>query len=193
MRMNEQITVVEISTRLSQLTMTGAAAGRRAFAHVAQALTAHPVGGPIVLDFGAMDVVSGSALRELLVGVQQLPQCAGALLVLANLSEDNQAEAELVADATRLRFVTAGYASGELTGAKLLGPLDGKVARTLELVVRAGEADAQTVSKLADEPGVVTVWNNRLVALAAMGLLRERKVGKRKFYSPVIGDIAYGR
>ncbi|MEZ5704817.1 MAG: hypothetical protein R3E56_05590 [Burkholderiaceae bacterium] len=33
----------------------------------------------------------------------------------------------------------------------------------------------------------MTAWNNRLVTLQSMGLLRERKAGKRKFYSPVIG------
>jgi hypothetical protein len=183
---------LDIGVLTAREVLTGVSGGERALSCLGDALAAHNPNTPLLLDFQAVEVLGGSALRQLLQGIRRHPQCARTAVVLANLSAVNLEEADLVAEATRLPYVSAKYSAGELSDPVLRGPLDPKVARTLQLVLHAGEADAQTVSQLSNEPGVVTVWNNRLVTLQSMGLLRERKAGKRKFYSPVIGGLAYG-
>lgn len=183
---------LDIGVLTARQAITGVAGGQRALSSLADELAKHEPTSPVVLDFQTVEVLGGSALRHLLQGIRQHPQCKRAAVVLANLSDTNLEEADLVAEATRLPFISAKYSPEGLSDAVLRGPLDKKVARTLQLVIQAGEADAQTVSQLANEPGVVTVWNNRLVTLHLMGLLRERKAGKRKFYSLVIGGLAYG-
>jgi hypothetical protein len=189
--MNE-MKALDIGTLAARQILTGVSGGERALTRLADELVKHNPETPVVLDFHAVEVLGGSALRHLLQGIRRHPQCDHAAVVLANLSEVNQEEAALVAEATRLPYISAKYSADELSDAELRGPLDPKVARTLQLVIQAGEADAQTVSQLSNEPGVVTAWNNRLVTLQSMGLLRERKAGKRKFYSPVIRGLAYG-
>lgn len=152
----------------------------------------HSCGEPVVLDFVGIEAFGGSALRQLVRGVQGLATCCGSVLVLANLTEDGREEADLVAETMHLPYIAATLVDDVLTDAVVRGKLDEKVAKTLRLLLQAGEADAQTISHLANESGVVTAWNNRLAALHSLGLLRERKVGKRKLYSPVIGGLAYG-
>lgn len=188
MKMN----LIDVATTSGMKVLTGVAFGQRAFDTLQQSLSECTPEQPIVLDFSGVDVLGGSALRHLVQAIRKMDNAANSAIVLANLSEANKEEAELVADALRVPFIFTDYANGELTGAVLYGPLDEKVGRTMALVISAGEADAQKVSELSQETAVVTVWNNRLAALQAMGLLRERKVGKRKFYSPVIGDLRYG-
>lgn len=189
--MNEMKTL-DVGTLVERPILTGVSGGERALTCLAEELAKHAPETPVVLDFHSVEVLGGSALRHLLQGIRRHPQCERAAVVLANLSEANKEEADLVAEAVRTPYISAKYSADELSHTELRGPLDPKVARTLQLVIQAGEADAQTVSQLSNEPGVVTAWNNRLVTLQSMGLLRERKAGKRKFYSPVIGGLAYG-
>lgn len=172
--------------------LTGLSGGERCLSAVAGSLTAHLSGEPVLLDMSGVEALGGSALRHLLLGIQRLENCRGSAVVLANLSEDNLAEADLVADATRSPYISARLTGDALTNPEVRGPLDEKVLKALRLVLQAGEADALTVSQLSKESGVVTAWNNRLVSLHSLGLLRQRKVGKRKLYSPVIGGLAYG-
>lgn len=172
--------------------LTGVSGGDRCVEAVKGLLLDHNPGEPVVFDFRGVEALGGSALRRLIQGVQALASCQGSAFVLANLTEDALAEADLVAEAMHLPYVAAELAGDQLTCPAVRGQLDEKVAKTLRLVLQAGEADAQAVSQLANEVGVVTAWNNRLVSLHTLGLLRERKVGKRKLYSPVIGGLAYG-
>lgn len=183
---------LDVGVLTAKKVITGVAGGQLALSRLADDLAKHEPTFPVVLDFRGVEVLGGSALRHLLQGIRKHPHCDRAAVVLVNLSEANLEEADLVAEATGLPFISARYSPDGLSEAVLRGPLDPKVARTLQLVIQAGEADAQTVSQLSNEPGVVTAWNNRLVTLHSMGLLRERKAGKRKFYSPVIGGLAYG-
>ena len=189
--MNE-MQALDVGALAARQTITGVSGGERALAALSNDLAAHDSDAPLILDFRAVEVLGGSALRHLLQGVRRHPKCVRAAVVLANLSDVNLEEAELVAEATRLPYISAKLSRGKIAKPMVRGPLELKVARTLQLVIQAGEADAQTVSQLSNEPGVVTAWNNRLVTLHSMGLLRERKAGKRKFYSPVIGGLAYG-
>lgn len=172
--------------------LTGVSGGRIGLSAVQCDLEKHTPGQPICLDFDEIEALGGSALRHLIQGIKAHPSCSGSAIVLANLDADGLAEADLVAEATRSPFIAAEVSDGGITRAVVRGPLDDKVSKTLSLILDAGEADAQTISQLSNESGVVTVWNNRLVTLHSMGLLSERKVGKRKLYSPVIEGLRYG-
>lgn len=182
----------DIGALTKRTILTGVSGGQHAFAEIAQELMQHDPHLPVILDFQGVQVLGGSALRHFLRGIYQHQQCKGSAVVLANLTDENREEADLVAETTGRPYINAKYLSCVLCDTEIRGPLDPKVARTLQLVIQAEEADAQTISHLSNEPAVVTAWNNRLVILQSMGLLRERKAGKRKFYSPVIGGLTYG-
>lgn len=183
---------LEIIGLCGKTIFTGVSGGKAIFAKVGVLLGAHPFGAPVVLNFAGVDVISGSSLRHLFQCISEIPACSRSVLVLANLSEDALAESDLVAEAMRIPYIAAQVAGETLVGASVRGMLDEKAAQALKLVIDSKEADAQTVSEKSGERTVVTVWNNRLVSLHAMGLLQERKVGKRKFYSPAIEGMTYG-
>lgn len=183
---------LELAKLTGRSILTGVSGGDRCLDAVKGRLVDHMPGEPVVLDFARVEALGGSALRRLIQGIQALTSCEGSAMVLANLTADGLEEADLVAEAMHLPFIAATCNGDELSDMVIRGRLDEKVAKTLRLVLQAGEADAQSVSQLANESGVVTAWNNRLVALHSLGLLRERKVGKRKLYSPVIEGLAYG-
>jgi hypothetical protein len=187
-----EMTALDLAALTQRSILTGVSGGDRCFDAVKGPLAGHRNGEPVILDFAGVEALGGSALRRLLQGVQGLKSCEGSAVVLANLSEDALAEADLVAETMRAPYIAAALTENELVLPTVRGQLDDKVAKTLILVLQAGEADAQAICNLANESGVVTAWNNRLVALHSLGLLREHKVGKRKFYSPVIGGLAYG-
>lgn len=189
--MNE-MSSIDVGALTAQKIITGVSGGQRALQAILPLLADHEPGRPVVLDTSQVEVFGGSALRHLLQGIRNAPQSSRSVAVLANLSDDNLSEAELVAEATKVPFISATLVDGNLSDTLLRGPLDDKVARTLSLVIQLGEADAQAISKASNESAVATVWNNRLVILQSMGILRERKVGKRKFYSPVVGGLKYG-
>jgi len=190
--MNERMTVFDIGLMTHRPILTGVAGGEAAARALAPHIDSWVAAMPLVLDFQSVEVLGGSALRHLLSTIHLHPRCAQSAVILANLSEDNLEEADLVAEAMRSPYIRANCSNSRVHDPEVRGPLDPKVARTLQLVIEAGEADAQTVSRLSQEAGVVTAWNNRLVALQEMGILRERKVGKRKFYSPVLEELSYG-
>lgn len=173
-------------------TITGVSGGQRVLDALKTATDEHAVSAPLVLDFAGVEVLTGSAIRHMLQGLRAQKSIERTAIVLANLSPSNVEEADLVAQALRQPYITAQYDDGELKYPTLRGPLDAKVARTLELLIEAGEADAQTLSRASNEATVVTVWNNRLAALQSLGLLRERKEGKRKFYSTLLEGLTYG-
>lgn len=183
---------LNLATLTGRSILTGLSGGERCLASMTTLLVTHTPGEPVVLDLSGIEAIGGSALRHLLLGIKELNNCKDSAIVLANLSADNLAEADLVAEAMRTPYISAGWSSGFLSSPEVRGPLDDKVSKALKLILQAGEADALTISQLSKEPGVVTVWNNRLVSLHSLGLLRQRKVGKRKLYSPVIGGLAYG-
>jgi hypothetical protein len=179
---------LDIASLSKKKVLTGISGGESVLTALKKALEAHSSSEPLVLDFHGIEILGASALRHVLQGISK-PQTT---IVLANLSEAHREEADLVAEATRLPYIGATYRDRQIINPVLRGPLDAKLKQTLQIVIQAGEADAQKVSESSGESSVVTVWNNRLAALLSMGLLRERKVGKRKFFSLAIEGLTYG-
>ena len=192
--MNEQTKPVAILLRtiLPHPLLAGAAAGREAFALVRPAAESAGAHSLLCLDLAGMNVVTGSALRELLLPLDELSRKQNSVLVIGNLDDAALDEIRLVAEATRCPFICATLVNEQLQRPIIYGPLDEKLALTLQLVLEAGEADAKTVHERSGESTLVTVWNNRLVALENLGLLSKRKVGKTKYYAPILEGILYG-
>jgi hypothetical protein len=71
---------------------------------------------------------------------------------------------------------------------RLLGELDPKQRITFDLVQQRGETGAADLKKEhegTENAPVQTAWNNRLAALANMGLLIELSQGRAKSYRPL--------
>ena len=76
----------------------------------------------------------------------------------------------------------------------LIGNLDPKQKLTFELVNRKGETDASELMRdhSADETVKQTAWNNRLAALAGLGLIYELSQGRSKRYKALFEGSVYG-
>lgn len=177
---------------LPQPLLVGVQAGRSALTLLIKAASRRPLAQLVALDFQGIELATASGLRQLLVPFWSWLLERGAVGVVANANADTLDDVRLVAEACERQFICAQLADGRLRRPVLYGPLDAKLALALELVLEAGEADAKTVHERSQEKTLVTVWNNRLAALEALGLLSQRKVGKTKLYSPVLKGMTYG-
>ena len=78
--------------------------------------------------------------------------------------------------------------TGQVHEPHLAGDLDPKQRVTFNLVRERGETDAAELMREHGESqkgSKQTAWNNRLVALAAMGLVVELSEGRAKRYRPL--------
>jgi hypothetical protein len=77
---------------------------------------------------------------------------------------------------------------------RLLGRLDPKQRLTFDLVQRCNETDAAELMREHGEKERVkqTAWNNRLAALASLGLVVELSEGRAKRYRPLFVGATYG-
>ena len=67
------------------------------------------------------------------------------------------------------------------------GDLDPAQRSTFEAALALGAITAPALAaRIADQRIGATAWNNRLSALAAKGLLVERRQGKSKSFSPLL-------
>lgn len=187
--MSEQ-NIINVAALLGTSTLTGVAAGRAALPKLVAAAVGKQ--SAALLDFRGFELVTASAFREAFVPVVMLLNKGSQACILVNANEVIREEATIAAERSELPLIFATTSSETLTAATVVGVLDDKLAIALDIVLREGEADAKLVSEKSGESTVTTVWNNRLVALQKMGLLRERKVGKTKFYSPVVEGMSRG-
>lgn len=189
--MSEQ-NIISIATATQSRSLAGATAGRAALPKLIAALPAQP--GTVLLDFAGMELLTASAFREAILPLVKLLVNDAKPCVLVNASEVIREEAAIAAERSGqvLIFARTSADSSTLEEPTPVGVMDDKLAIALDIVLKQGEADAKAVSEQSGEGTVTTVWNNRLVALQKMGLLRERKVGKTKFYSPIVEGMSRG-
>ncbi len=182
--------MLHLASAVQTTTLTGVAQGQAALPKLkAAALQGH---GAVVLDFADFELMTASAFREAILPLAVLLNNEGRTCVMVNANEVIREEAEIAAERSGMPLLFAKTHGSTLVDTKVVGALDEKLAITLDVVLKQGEADAKSVSEQSGESTVTTVWNNRLVALQKMGLLRERKVGKTKFYSPVVEGMSRG-
>ncbi|MGA9866940.1 MAG: hypothetical protein WBQ75_10945 [Acetobacteraceae bacterium] len=148
---------------------------------------------PVFLDFGDVDVATASFLRECVLGYRDAMRHRRSNLY-AIVSNPNDAVEEELGDLLRERgdaMLVCSVKDGErISALRLIGGLDPKHRQTFERVVQLGGTDAATLIREhgGDETVTRTAWNNRLSALADLGLVIEESHGRAKRYLPVLRE-----
>jgi len=176
--------------------LSGATNGLRAMTLIAQSLPLNLDGSLLILDFSGIEIATGSFLRSLIFSLRDfcLEHRRGVALVLANLNEAVQEELTDRLRSMREAIVTCKLSpTGDVTSARVVGILEERQAETLAAVMRAGETDAPTLAGNDHESDAsANKWNNRLAALVAKGILKERRSGRVKRYSAVLEGLEHG-
>jgi len=170
--------------------LAGALNGRKALAdllHQAQTEPRHPE--PLFLDFQGVEVATASFLREAVLGFRDAVRRARSKFysVVANanplVTEELQALVAARGDVLLLCTLKDDVPSRP----RLVGDLDPKQKFTFDLVRKRGETDAaELMRQYGESEGVKqTAWNNRLSALASLGLVVETSQGRAKRYRPL--------
>lgn len=174
--------------------LAGAPFGRRVFATLLEATSSEPdEPEPVFLDFSDVTVATASFLRETVFGFRNTVRQRRSNLypVVANASELVVGELKvLVEQQGDVLMLCSLDKRGKPKEAHLLGDLDPKQRITFDLVRKRGETDAAELmrehGKSEQKEVGQTAWNNRLAALAGLGLVIELSQGRAKRYRPLL-------
>jgi hypothetical protein len=142
----------------------------------------------LLLDFSGIDVATGSYLRETVLHLRDhvRGRRSNFYPVVANA---NEAVLEELSDLLRSgggALMTCALGHGDqVTRSSVIGDLEPKQRMTFELIAKSGETDAAGLKRAEDDGVQVTAWNNRLAALAGLGLIMEITEGRSKRYRPL--------
>lgn len=179
--------------------LAGAPNGRTAFAKLLAKAVQEPLAPePLYLDFAEVDIATASYLRESVLQFRDIirrQQRSNFYPVVANANAQVMEELALLIQASNGILMTCVLNDrGTPSQPLLIGNLDPKQKLTFELVNRKGETDASELMRdhSADETVKQTAWNNRLAALAGLGLIYELSQGRSKRYKALFGGAVYG-
>ena len=171
--------------------LAGAINGRDVFTKLLNHIANEPqTPEPLFLDFAGVEVATTSFLRETVLPFRDNVRRRRSRFypVIANASPLVQEELRVLVESHRdVLMLCALDQNGNPHGARILGDLDPKQKFTFDLVQQRGLTDA---AQLWREHGVSetvkqTAWNNRLAALAGLGLVVELSEGRAKRYRPL--------
>ena len=172
-------------------TLAGALTGRKIFAKLIERTGGEPTEPePVFLDFAGVQVATASFLRESVLAFRDdVRRRSNFYPVIANASELVAEELKvLVASRGDVLMLCSLDAHGVPHQPRLLGELDPKQRMTFDLVQQRGETGAAELMRdygEAEKTTVQTAWNNRLSALANLGLVVELSQGRTKKYRPL--------
>lgn len=170
--------------------LQGRLLGRKHFGQVCEILADTPPGEVVALDFGGVDLMTGSWANEMIVPLfKWAPDPRNDIFpVLCNLKGRWDEELQLLAEWNQQCYL---WAKGEgLRRAKLIGVLDLGQKKSLESVLLSKEITGAELDRKYPEEGVgATAWNNRLKDLHTKRLLKRVKRGREQVYSPVMEEI----
>ncbi len=179
----------------SAAVLAGAVNGRSALTRLLVKTAAEPQQPEAVfLDFSGIEVATASYLRESVLAFRDIIRGRRSLFypVIANANDTVREELiELLRSRGDVLMACTLGADGSAIGAAPLGELDPKQQQTFDLVRKHGETDASALMRnYGESEGMkhTTAWNNRLAALAALGLIVELSQGRAKRYRPLFGD-----
>lgn len=178
------------SIAASRATLAGTAMGRQMLAQLIA--ETRPITVPTIayLDFGGIDIATGSFLREAVLGFRDFGRNAIGTLypVLANANAAIEEELSIyLKDRNDAIWACSLKEDGTASDAHILGDLDLVQISTLQLISQHKPISAPELSKMRPNEGIgTTAWNNRLATLAAKGILMEVKQGKSKLFTPVM-------
>jgi hypothetical protein len=174
----------------------GAVLGETVFARIVDAIAKSRTSGAVFLDFAGIEVATYSFLRASVLSLRR--HCSenrrDAPVIIANANTEVLEELEVLLAERGDALVVCDLYATVAANPRVIGTLDSMQALTLGAIVEYGESDAPTLARRfeASDDRRFTKWNNRLTALVKKGILRERTVGRSKFYSPVIEGLTYG-
>jgi hypothetical protein len=173
--------------------LAGAVNGKAALRRLLEMASAEPEKPePLFLDFAGIDVATASYLRESLAALRSAIRSRDSHYypLIANSNEAVRDELLELARAGADAFMTCALADdGTVSEPTLLGEVEAKQLLTFRLVQERGETDAGELMKAYGESEKVrhaTAWNNRLSALASLGLVMEMRQGRLKRYRPLL-------
>ncbi len=147
-----------------------------------------------ILDFSGIEVATASFLRESVLAFRNVIRGRRSQLypIVANLNDVVRDEfLELLRMRGDALMTCNARDDGDVWDATPLGELDPKQRLTFNLVRQHGETDAGALMRQYGESERVkhtTAWNNRLAALAALGLIVEQSQGRAKRYRPLVEE-----
>jgi len=172
--------------------LAGALNGRSAFGRMLELVPSEPKAPELVfLDFADIEAVTASYLRECVSAFRDVIRGRNSLYypVIANPNEAVRDELLELARARGDVFMTCTVAEdGTVSRISILGDLEAKQQLTFKLVQDHGETDAgELMRKYGKREKLrhATAWNNRLSALASLGLVVELRQGRLKRYRPL--------
>jgi hypothetical protein len=178
--------------------LAGAPSGRQAFAALLAQTVQEPLSPePLYLDFSDVEIATASYLRESVVHFRDVVrrQRSNLYPIVANANEQVLEELTLLVQANRNVLMTCTLDEQSRPSRPILiGDLDPKQKLTFELVNKIGETDASELMSdhSASESVKQTAWNNRLTALAELGLVFELSQGRTKRYKRLFEEGVYG-
>lgn len=177
--------------------LAGALHGRKVLNALLTATTTEPSAPEaIFLDFSNVDVATASFLRESVLTFREHIRGRRSKLypVIANANNVVCDELLELAKSRGEAFLICNLASdARMQETMLLGDLNPKQKVTFDLVRQHGETDAGELMRIyGEQEGLTqtTAWNNRLAALAALGLIVELSQGRNKRYRPLFYEGA---
>jgi hypothetical protein len=193
--MNKRVLMTELArTEI----LAGALFGRKVLAKLLELTDTEPASPQLVfLDFAGVNVATASFLRETVLAYRDTirRRRSNFYPVIANTSPLIEEELKILvtSEGDVLTLCTLDK-NNKPREPRLLGTLEPKQRLTLDLVQRHKETDAaELMREHGEKEGVKhTAWNNRLSALAGMGLVIELNEGRAKRYRPLLGEATHG-
>ncbi len=139
----------------------------------------------LFLDFESIEVATASFLREGILGFRDAVRLRGSKFypVIANAGALVLDELSVLVRSLGQAAITCALTpAGMVKRVELVGELEPKQRITFDLVEARGETDAASLMREQSEQVGQTAWNNRLAALASMGLIVEMSQGRSKRY-----------
>lgn len=176
--------------------LAGVNNGKATLVRLLERVAAEPDGPqPVFLDFGAVKVATASFLRESCIALRNVIRGRDSFYypVFANVNDPIRDE---LLELSRIRgevFLTCRVTEdGKVSRAALIGELEAKQRLTFDLVKQHGETDAGELMRRygkREQTRHTTAWNNRLSALAVLGLIAEVRIGRLKRYRPLLEGV----
>jgi len=178
--------------------LAGALSGKKALAKLVELTDQEPaLPEPVFLDFAGVNIATASFLREMVLAYRNTVRRRRSnfypVIANANALVEEELKVLVTSDGNVLMLCSLdeNHAPRE---PRLLGKLDPKQRLTFDLVQRRHETDAaETMREHGENEGVKqTAWNNRLSALAILGLVVELSEGRAKRYRPLLAGATHG-
>jgi hypothetical protein len=178
--------------------LAGALNGRRVLAKLLGSTDKEPpTPEPVFLDFARVDVATASFLRETVLAYRDTVRRRRSNFypVIANANQVVEEELKvLISSDGDVLMLCLLDENDHPHKPRLLGKLDPKQRLTFDLVQGRQETDAAELMREhgQDEGVKQTAWNNRLSALASLGLVVELSEGRAKRYRPLLAGATHG-